>query len=615
MKLIEIQLDKIQCFEKCRIPIHDLTILIGENDCGKSTVLKSLNFFLDHKPLPIDMFREINRKKSTIAIITLIFSIENSTVPKQFLIDNKLTIKKEYVLNEDNSVSQSTLVKCFVFERSELNRILDLKAPELKILCTELGLEYQNVTDSKTALLEYVKTNFDALPKTGTPFNIQNWSEVSNVLPLVEYYNSSSYGNPQELIEKTMESIYRRNFYDYDEDGNESLLSEYRQKKNQIDTELNKVIKEQLNLKIKQILPKVRDISGEFDTDFASGFSLSSLLADFGTGPRPINNIGEGSKKRLFLGILEWDKEIRSRETKKPVIRLYDEPDASLHYKAQKEMYYMLNSISHTKQANLQVILSTHSISMIDRAPAAIINYIVNTNDLSQVKFLESGEDTELKEFLEDLSELSGIKNSSLFFEKCYLVVEGQTEENAIPILYKKYYGKSLLEDGVILINLETNSAWKCFLKLLGKNKANCTVMLLDNDTQQDSALKVTKASLGQIAGFNSPYLDKNVFFIGTNEFEDSFSEVLICRTLNKYYPKKETDSWQGRDLSNLREGKFSDGLLSLVNAYKKTENLLRDYCRKPELGKLLAEEISREEIESNRVLIALFRRINEIIS
>jgi len=67
-------------------------------------------------------------------------------------------------------------------------------------------------------------------------------------------------------------------------------------------------------------------------------------------------------------------------------------------------------------------------------------------------------------------------------------------------------------------------------LKLLSRNKSESTLMLLDTDTKSNKSKEnVTQKSLEDI-GFNSVFLENNVKFIGLKEFEDAFSNTLICK-------------------------------------------------------------------------------------
>lgn len=619
MELKSLRLINFQCFKDSgEIPIHKMTIFIGENDCGKTSILKALEFFFNDEKISPDMFHKIGEKPEKKSEIELVFKVDpekSKDIPKYYIINNELTLKKVFTLNDQNKVEQETLLKKYVFMKKELNEIQDLKAPELKTLYDEFKLgKYTNTEDARKAITDFIGVNYNRLDKSQNWCQIK-WNQVSEFLPLFEYYDSSDYGNPQKLIEKTLSSVYRTFFFDYDGEGNEVLKEELEIRKNEIKKELDRKIEEELKTKVKNIIGKVETIAGDYDIDFAAGFRLSNIIVDFGTGSHSINNIGEGSKKRLFLAIMEWDKEIRSKDSHKRVIRGYDEPDSSLHYNAQKEMYYTLEKLSENEDAKVQPMICTHSISMIDRAPAKRINHIVHENGVSKINYLTGDDDSDIKEFLDKVSEISGIKNSSIFFERCFLIVEGPTEYNALPILYNKCRNRSLSEDGVVLIDIEGNGSWKNFLKLLNRNKSKATLLLLDADTNlNETKNKVTTKSLKSI-GFDQQFLDNNVVFIGDKEFEDVFPNNIICRCLNKYWPKINNDVWSEEEIERLRSSeKFSESLIDIIGRYKSETNATIDFLRKPEFGLKIAGVIEKQEIRGIEALNRVFTRINEII-
>lgn len=615
MELESIQLIGLQCFDDSGvIPIHKLTIFIGENDCGKTCIMRALGIFLNNKQPPIESFHKINNKRKNNCKIKLVFNLKSEDVPKEYIINNKVELEKEFLLDKSDNIETKIRIKRYLFTKEEFNDVLDLKASQLKEIFQELSLDYIGVNEAKEKLSGYIKENFDRLDKKEDWSEIK-WSDISDFLPLFEYYDSSAYGDPQRLIGDTLNNVYRSYFYDYDEEGNEYIKDEFVKKGKEIRKELNKKIEKELKDKVKSIMSKVRNISGDFDIDFAQGFSLSNILVDYGTGFNSLNNIGVGSKKRLFLAITEWDKEIRMKGNHRRVIRGYDEPDASLHYNAQKDMYYTLKSLADDSKAQIQILMATHSLSMIDRAPAGAINNIKQSNGISKVEYLEGDDDEDIKDFLMNVSEISGIKNSSLFFERCYLIVEGTTEINALPIIYKKVIGRNLIEDGIVLVDLGGNSSWRNFLKLLSRNKANSTVLFLDNDTQNsESKNRITSQSLQQI-GFGANFLGENVVFVGSQEFEDCFSDQIICRCLNNNWPKKEGDQWEEIEISELRsDGKFSERLIKLVNTYEGKEDNVWDYLNKPDFGKKMAELISVYEINQIESLRLVLQKVSDII-
>ncbi|HEY4754763.1 MAG TPA: AAA family ATPase, partial [Ignavibacteriaceae bacterium] len=144
MELKSLRLINFQCFKDSgEIPIHKMTIFIGENDSGKTAILKAIDFFLNNKPVSFDIFHKIEDKLEKKCEIELIFKVDpekTKDIPKDYIIDNELTLKKEFTLDDQNQVEQKILLKKYVFKKKELNEIPSLKSPELKTLYGEFKL-------------------------------------------------------------------------------------------------------------------------------------------------------------------------------------------------------------------------------------------------------------------------------------------------------------------------------------------------------------------------------------------------------------------------------------------------------------------------------------------
>jgi hypothetical protein len=273
-------------------------------------------------------------------------------------------------------------------------------------------------------------------------------------------------------------------------------------------------------------------------------------------------------------------------------------------------MFYQIKDLAES-ESNIQSVICTHSLTMIDRAPAKSINHVIkdSENFTSKIEFLDNEQqDDGIREFLSQISEISGIKNSSIFYEKCFLLVEGPSEQNALPILYKTYFNRSLSEDGVILINLETNGQWSNALKFLRANKQRCTILLLDSDTQ-DSKRQVTKEKLRDI-GFDETFLEEKCFFIGKKEFEDIYPNHRLVEICNSKYQRSDDNQWSEKDFEVLREKvKFSEELKKELNIQCKR------IIGKPEIASSIANIMTKEEIEEDSVLKGLFETIKEIVT
>lgn len=612
MKLKELKIKGLKCYKDSRvIPFHNLTVFIGENDAGKSTVLDALDFLLNNKT-PNYTENEVDsdfRNDSDFIELTAIFDIHNSNRDiEKYMVENQLKIRKTFL--KDNSIKVEVYSE--VFEDNDLNEFEKMNASDLKALLAKLGIDQKpNQEERKDAVNNYIEENPELSKSTmWTEIRI---NDISNFLPIFQRYSSSDYGTPENSIRKTLDIVYRTWFYEEDEDGNETLKEDFSTLKKDILTDIDEKLKTKLLGHIKRYKPEITNLGASCDIDFSKGLSFSGLNIEDDSGrSKSLNQIGEGSKKKIFLSILEWDSEISlDSESSRSIIRGYDEPDANLHYDAQRKMFYVINDLVQKTESNIQAIICTHSLTMIDRAPAKCINHVIGneSTDKSFVVYLESEEDRDISDFLNQISEISGIKNSSIFYEKCFLLVEGESEQNALPIMYRKYTNRSLSEDGIILINLQTNGQWSNALKFLHANKEDCTVLLLDADTQYTTSVnQVTKQKLEQI-GFSPDFLTSKCFFIGTKEFEDVISDNQYAIICNSNFPRHDGNLWSANNFSEKRrEEKFSDSLKILLSRECKKS------IGKPEIASAVADILNKEEIEDIEVMKNLFDKIQGII-
>ncbi|MCK4798501.1 MAG: AAA family ATPase [Spirochaetes bacterium] len=612
MKLQSIRIKGLKCYKDSGIiPFYNLSVFIGENDAGKSTVLDALGFLLNNKNPRYSENETDNDFRTDSDSIELIatFFLENlNSEIEKFTINNEVKIRKTFL--KDNPFKIEVYVQ--VFENEDLDNYESMSANDLKILLKKLEIEDKsNQDERKDAVKNYIKENLE-LPKYVKWKEIKI-SEISNFLPIFQRYSSSDYKNPEILIKKTLDNVYRSWFYEEDENGKEMPKGNFKKLQLDIKADIDKKVENELLVHIKRYKPEIINLGADCIIDFANGLSFSGLnIKDVSGRSKSLNQIGEGSKKKIFLSIVEWDSEINlDSESGRNIIRGYDEPDANLHYDAQRKMFYVINDLVKNEESNIQAIICTHSLTMIDRAPARCINHIIGNESTEEsiVEYLKSDDDNNISEFINQISEISGIKNSSIFYEKCFLIVEGKSEQNALPIMYKKYTERSLSEDGVILINLETNGQWNNALKFLHANKKNCTVLLLDTDTQFETSInQVTKQKLEEI-GFNDNFLDSKCFFIGNKEFEDVISDEQYVTVCNSNFPKDSKDLWSTSNfLEKRQDDKFSESLKILLSRECKKS------IGKPEIASAVAETLNKTEIGEIEVIKKLFDEIQKII-
>jgi len=574
MKFIEIVIKNLKCLKEIEIPIHNFNLLIGENDSGKSTVLDALNLVLnDERPSEDDFFKDHRGEISENIEIICLFSLndEEQKLLKNFSY-NQSELHYKKVIWKDN-IKNYVFAKKYIADALNLNKteLNKKKVGDLDKVITDLGIEFHK----------------------GEQIN-----KETRIKKILEFRENAEFAYNWVEIKKTGIRVLIPNL--------NSIVNDVREK-------FNEEIKKLLPY-IKKYNETITDVAIKPDIDFSRGLKPSPIELKNKYGIFPLESKGEGTKKRLFLSFLEWDKEVLTETRNTQIIRGYDEPDTSLHYEAQRKLFYNIQDIIKQSNGNIQALICTHSLTMINRAdPRDIYHLFLNDRGITNIQFLESYEDVDIESYLTELSIEMGLPNSSLFFERCFLIIEGETEEHCLPKLYYKKFGRKLIEDGICLVNIKGIGNAKGFIKLLRKNKENCLLFLLDNDiTNPNSICRLTVSELKEI-GFNETFIKKSVFIIGNREFEDSFKNQTIIDVLNTYWEKIDGTSWDENEINTLRtKDKFSKQLLIEVNKQSRKKNI--DRFTKPKFGEKLGELCNLDDYP--KIISKLFieaRRISKI--
>lgn len=608
MKLESLQIINFRNFEDSGvIPYHGLTIFVGENGSGKTSTIDALAMLVDYRmPRPTSV--EV-RNLSEPVVVEGVFrapSASESGSIGQLCVDDRITLRYVFYPTTGAVVYQA---KCMKYLDDKFNTYRALNATDLKLFVRELGKSPGQTKDSNYEIVQaYLE---ESLLEIEEGYRDVAWGEVAVHMPILQRYSSSDYKSPENIVGKTLATIYRAHFYETEaETGAEELKQDFIQLKSDITMDLDSNINNQLKARLSKQLDGVSHVGGDFDIDFARGFALRNISITFENGSKKaIHELGEGHRKKATLAVLEWDAEVTASIEGKNVIKAYDEPDANLDFPAQRKIFNIINQ-DVTDNEHVSAIVCTHSLALIDRAPAKSINRVLQKEEKATVEYLTANDDDDIKMFLSEVSEVSGLRNSSIFYERAFMLVEGQSEEACMGLLYRTYTGRSMHEDGIVLINLETNGQWSNALKFLSANKKRCTVMLLDADTQEPgSGNPVTPKKL-QDSGFDQYFLDRHCFFIGDKEFEDTYSDVDLARLANDEYSRTDGRPWSASDFASLRfEKKFS---AEVVKALFLGGDIP---VGKPELAYKMALRYDKDKISQNIVLRNLFDKLNEIIS
>jgi len=121
-----------------------------------------------------------------------------------------------------------------------------------------------------------------------------------------------------------------------------------------------------------------------------------------------------------------------------------EEPEAHLHPNAQKTLYRQL------EESKGQVIVSTHSPYLAAMAKQTELRYLKRSDNGIVVRRLSIEDEEDRRRLQREVIHSRG----EILFSKALILCEGETEEQALPMLFEKYFGSECFVLGVSVIGV-----------------------------------------------------------------------------------------------------------------------------------------------------------------
>ena len=279
MKLKEFRLKNFRGYkDEVIISFDQLTVFIGRNDVGKSTILEALHIFFNDKPEKFDL--NVNAENEYI-VLTAVFN----ELPPSLVLDEKTptSLEDEYLVNANGelevikryrigtSMTEETFVRCKVPDQPELDNLLTLKLSSLKIKAQELGIDLDGVDkriskDVRFAIRKHYYPNgvdhykIEKIKIDGKLDNEDNlkkvWSGLRNYLPIFSLFNVDKPLNDQdsdiqdpmkEIIKEVLQrpeiGLLLEDLKDEIQTASSQLADQTIQKLNEIDTSLAETLR------------------------------------------------------------------------------------------------------------------------------------------------------------------------------------------------------------------------------------------------------------------------------------------------------------------------------------------------------------------------------------
>ncbi|MDN5331487.1 MAG: putative ATP-dependent endonuclease of the family [Tepidanaerobacteraceae bacterium] len=578
----------------------DLTLIVGENDSGKSSLLDVLRILFnvgeDTKRDKKDKFKiedgdyyleerkgkqnnlEGNEGEQIIEFKAILFNDVEIKYRKN---------KDEFEPNLEIWLPSAEFRK-YIDSPEEIEK-LSLQEIKNKLVLLEGANKRrkdneENLKNRFKQILEESKE--DILTKSKIKSSISKIEDYLNQYFTVVYLSGKTFYNIEDIILK----IYLKQDFDAIWDKKIMLRDTEKTLEEILEDEVTNIIKEKedgvINKEvlpdIKKFLPNISRISlvpNFFPIDITQKFvELKVSFEDDNNREILLDKKGDGTKRRVTLALLNYARQL---DTDKPVLYLFDEPDTHLHVKAQYELLTILDEL---KEKN-QVIITTHSPFIINYMPPHKITLFELKEGQTRVKRIV--EDADVGNLLKDL----GIENSNLFFTRKILLLEGKSDKAAIDMLYFKWKSRFLKNDLIAVITLDGNGNACSFARLIQEFMPDVPVYIfLDRDVKNNPKHNIHK--------FVKECQEKGIkiidLYVGTKELEDAFSDDILVESIYKIIINNNFDAginitqeeiknrimfWR-KELNNNNEFKFS----------KEIQKFIQDKTGKP---------IDKEEITS----------------
>lgn len=221
---------------------------------------------------------------------------------------------------------------------------------------------------------------------------------------------------------------------------------------------------------------------------------------------------------------------------------------------------------------HVSVVVATHSMNLIDGVDIADVINLKLRHEQTVVERLAEDSHKHIDGHLGTIAASLGLRNSVLLHERVFLAVEGDSEYQAFPLLFRLSEGLSLQSAGIALWACGGNDGALHLAEYLA-SRGRHVVLAVDADSQTKKMFR--DGRLGQV--FGASWRDK-VEYIGRTEgcqeLEAAFLDEVWMRAANSCWPRNDGRQWEEADFQALRDDpKFSasvDRMLSQhVNGFQ----------------------------------------------
>lgn len=634
IKLIKANIIRYKCIEtEQSFDVEDdVTVLVGMNESGKTSILEALaktQYFENDEKFTFNMIHDFPRKQKKSVdktgeipgAVKLEYQVDNNVLHEIYKelgikpLNNKFSVTyyydnhrtwelswintlefmKEKIVslefeNQDLSsslqnVSNKSQFKKVLENKNEMGYSEDdiKKLDSLKVFFKDTNSWEKSPID-EFVVVEYLIPN---LPKFMYYDDYYSLPSRVSLTKLEENFTDSAKKTAKALLELAdidIETLTKS-------DNFEEFIAELEATEAIISAELFKYWKTNKNLKILFKIDKKEENDGYNNTRIVDRI-LEIRVQNQRTGVSlPLENRSKGFN--WFFSFLVWFMKIQeNRDT--TYILLLDEPGLNLHAKAQNDLLKFIFDLSN----DYQIIYTTHSPFMIETDKLNKVRTVFEKKDGTIIS--DSVQEKDPNTLFPLQAALGYDLAQNLFVSKKNLLVEGISDLTYLSIISTilEAHGREGLNSEVMIVPVGGADKVATFISLLRGNKLEL-VCLLDTFTDQSAQSRLNNMVAKQIIKENNILFYHDVIQSDYADIEDLFLKSDYVDLYNKTFDV-EIDS------ATLTDGSILEQLRALNNGESFNHYRPANYLAK----NIQSISFSKESLDNFE---KLFKMINKL--